>query len=138
MRLVTNSFAPLARIFGKPEYFLYRLSLSRQLSATLSATACKYLAAVGRGHTLTEAVLLGALTLLRLERSLHNFVHLPVLKFTDGHRHRSGARRGIWPAACLHNRIRYLLSYIGSILSSIFSDPRNYFSSLHRLSTCCG
>ena len=97
MRLVTNSFAPLARIFGKSEYSLYRLSLSRQLSATLSATACKYLAAVGRGHTLTEAVLLGALTLLRLERSLHNFVHLPVLKFTDGHRHRSGARRGHMP-----------------------------------------
>ena len=97
MRLVTNSFAPLARIFRKSEYFLYRLSLSRQLSATLSATACKYLAAVGRGHTLTEAVLLGALTLLRLERSLHNFVHLPVLKFTDGHRHRSGARRGHMP-----------------------------------------
>ena len=91
MRLVTNSFAPLARIFGKSEYFLYRLSLSRQLSATLSATACKYLAAVGRGHTLAEAVL------LRLERSLHNFVHLPVLKFTDGHRHRSGARRGHMP-----------------------------------------
>ena len=91
MRLVTNSFAPLARIFGKPEYFLYRLSLSRQLSATLIATA------VGRGHTLTEAVLLRALTLLRLERSLHNFVHLPVLKFTDGHRHRSGARRGHMP-----------------------------------------
>ena len=68
-----------------------------KMSATLSATACKYLAAVGRGHTLTEAVLLGALTLLRLERSLHNFVHLPVLKFTDGHRHRSGARRGHMP-----------------------------------------
>lgn len=97
MRLVTNSFAPLARIVRKSEYSLYRLSLSRQLSATLSATACKYLAAVGRGHTLTEAVLLGALTLLRLERSLHNFVHLPVLKFTDGHRHRSGARRGHMP-----------------------------------------
>ena len=76
MRLVTNSFAPLARIFGKSEYFLYRLSLSRQLSATLSATACKYLAAVGRGHTLTEAVLLGALTLLRLESLLH-FVFPP-------------------------------------------------------------
>ena len=73
MRLVTNSFAPLARIFGKSEYFLYRLSLSRQLSATLSATACKYLAAVGRGHTLTEAVLLGALELLGLvgARSSH-------------------------------------------------------------------
>ena len=84
MRLVTNSFAPLARIFWKSEYSLYRLSLSRQLSATLSATACKYLAAVGRGHTLTEAVLLGALTLLRLERSLHNFVHLPVLKLQMG------------------------------------------------------
>ena len=103
MRLVTNSFAPLARIVRKSEYSLYRLSLSRQLSATLSATACKYLAAVGRGHTLAgghslaEAVLLGALTLLRLERSLHNFVHLPVLKFTDGHRHRSGARRGHMP-----------------------------------------
>ena len=76
MRLVTNSFAPLARIFRKSEYFLYRLSLSRQLSATLSATACKYLAAVGRGHTLTEAVLLGALTLLRLESLLH-FVFPP-------------------------------------------------------------
>ena len=73
MRLVTNSFAPLARIFGKSEYSLYRLSLSRQLSATLSATACKYLAAVGRGHTLTEAVLLGALELLGLvgARSSH-------------------------------------------------------------------
>ena len=66
MRLVTNSFAPLARIFRKSEYFLYRLSLSRQLSATLSATACKYPAAVGRGHTLTEAVLLGTLALLGL------------------------------------------------------------------------
>ena len=71
MRLVTNSFAPLARIFGKSEYFLYRLSLSRQLSATLSATACKYLAAVGRGHTLTEAVLLRALALLRLIGTKH-------------------------------------------------------------------
>ena len=71
MRLVTNSFAPLARIFRKSEYFLYRLSLSRQLSATLSATACKYLAAVGRGHTLTEAVLLGALTLLGLIGTNH-------------------------------------------------------------------
>lgn len=71
MRLVTNSFAPLARIFGKSEYSLYRLSLSRQLSATLSATACKYLAAVGRGHTLTEAVLLGALTLLGLIGTEH-------------------------------------------------------------------
>lgn len=71
MRLVTNSFAPLARIFRKSEYSLYRLSLSRQLSATLSATACKYLAAVGRGHTLTEAVLLGALTLLGLIGTEH-------------------------------------------------------------------
>ena len=91
MRLVTNSFAPLARIFGKSEYFLYRLSLSRQLSATLSATACKYLAAVGRGHTLTEAVLLGALTLLRLIRSLHTSSTSLFDGFTDGHRHRSGA-----------------------------------------------
>ena len=69
----------------------------RQLSATLCATASQYLAAVRGGHALAEAVLLGALTLLRLERSLHNFVHLPVLKFTDGHRHRSGARRGHMP-----------------------------------------
>lgn len=53
----------------------------RQLSATLSATASQYLAAVRGGHALAEAVLLGALTLLRLERSLHNFVHLPVRKF---------------------------------------------------------
>ena len=71
--------------------------LGRQLSATLCATASQYLAAVRGGHALAEAVLLGALTLLRLERSLHNFVHLPVLKFTDGHRHRSGARRGHMP-----------------------------------------
>ena len=69
----------------------------RQLSATLCATASQYLAAVRGGHALAEAVLLGALTLLRLERSLHNFVHLPVLNFTDGHRHRSGARRGHMP-----------------------------------------
>ena len=71
--------------------------LGRQLSATLCATASQYLAAVRGGHALAEAVLLGALTLLRLERSLHNFVHLPVLNFTDGHRHRSGARRGHMP-----------------------------------------
>ena len=76
---------------------LYDCRSGRQLSAALSAAASKYLAAVGRGHTLAEAVLLGALTLLRLERSLHNSVHLPVLKFTDGHRHRSGARRGHMP-----------------------------------------
>ena len=71
--------------------------LGRQLSATLCATASQYLAAVRGGHALAEAVLLGALTLLRLERSRHNFVHLPVLNFTDGHRHRSGARRGHMP-----------------------------------------
>ena len=138
MRLVTNSFAPLARIFGKSEYFLYRLSLSRQLSATLSATACKYLAAVGRGHTLTEAVLLGALTLLRLERSLHNFVHLPVLKFTDGHRHRSGARRGHMPLpVCM---IGYDIYYpiLVRFCQAFFPTLETNFSSLHRLSTCCG
>lgn len=65
--------------------------------AALRAAAGQNLAAVRSGHALTKAVLLGALTLLRLERSLHNFVHLPVLKFTDGHRHRSGARRGHMP-----------------------------------------
>ena len=68
-----------------------------QASAALGTTAGEHLAAILRGHSLAEAVLLGALTLLRLERSLHNFVHLPVLKFTDGHRHRSGARRGHMP-----------------------------------------
>ena len=68
-----------------------------QASAALGAAAGQNLTAVAGGHSLAEAVLLGALTLLRLERSLHNFVHLPVLKFTDGHRHRSGARRGHMP-----------------------------------------
>ena len=68
-----------------------------QTGAASCAAAGQDLAAVGGRHSLAEAVLLGALTLLRLERSLHNFVHLPVLKFTDGHRHRSGARRGHMP-----------------------------------------
>ena len=68
-----------------------------ETGAAACTTAGNDLAAVGSGHSLAEAVLLGALTLLRLERSLHNFVHLPVLKFTDGHRHRSGARRGHMP-----------------------------------------
>lgn len=130
MRLVTNSFAPLARIFRKSEYSLYRLSLSRQLSATLSATACKYLAAVGRGHTLTEAVLLGALTLLRLERSLHNFVHLPVLKFTDGHRHRSGARRGHMPLPVC------IIGYIFIILYR-FDFVKYFFRPSERISAVC-
>ena len=72
-------------------------ALVGQTGAAACTTAGDNLAAVGSGHSLAEAVLLGALTLLRLERSLHNFVHLPVLKFTDGHRHRSGARRGHMP-----------------------------------------
>ena len=68
-----------------------------QASAALGAAAGQNLTAVAGGHSLAEAVLLGALTLLRLERSLHNFVHLPVLKFTDGPRHRPGAGRGHMP-----------------------------------------
>ena len=68
-----------------------------QTGTALGTAASQHLTAVAGGHSLAEAVLLGALTLLRLERSLHNFVHLPVLKFTDGHRHRSGARRGHMP-----------------------------------------
>ena len=93
MRLVTNSFAPLARIFGKSEYFLYRLSLSRQLSATLSATACKYLAAVGRGHTLTEAVDLFPLALF----GLIGLKHGSCTSFPFGNDNLARERRAIKP-----------------------------------------
>ena len=71
MRLVTNSFAPLARIFGKSEYFLYRLSLSRQLSATLSATACKHFTTVGGRHAFTESMLIYSFSVRGLKRSFH-------------------------------------------------------------------
>ena len=69
----------------------------RQACAALGTATGQYLAAVRRTHTLAETMLLGALTLLGLIRSLHFFVHLPVYGFTDGHRHRSGARRGHMP-----------------------------------------
>ena len=52
--------------------------LVRQACAALGAATGQYLAAVRRAHTLAEAMLLGALALLGLIRSLHFLVHLPV------------------------------------------------------------
>ena len=110
-----QSFAPG---IGSPRGFFRGLLLtnlpSLRYNQSLQGCPCIYghLPSVNRqkmpsiGETLKEgirneadfpAMNAAALTLLRLERSLHNFVHLPVLNFTDGHRHRSGARRGHMP-----------------------------------------
>ena len=80
-----------------------RLVRNGQLLASLSATRSQHLAAVGRTHALAETMLLGALTLLRLIRSLHSSCTSLFSEFTDGHRHRSGARPRAHAAACPQN-----------------------------------
>ena len=69
----------------------FQQSLRSELSAALRAAAGQHLAAVRRAHALAETMLLGALTLLRLIRSLHTSSTSLFDGFTDGHRHRSGA-----------------------------------------------
>ena len=53
-----------------------RLVRNGQLLATLGATRCQYLAAVGGSHSLTESVLVDSLTARRLISSFHCFSSL--------------------------------------------------------------
>ena len=69
------------------------LGSSGNVLSALVSSSLERLSSALRRHTLSESVHLASLTLLGLIRSLHFFVHLPIYGFTDGHRHRSGARR---------------------------------------------
>ena len=60
-------------------------ALVAEFCSALCTAASKYLAAVFGGHSLTEAVLLGALALLRLVCSKHDW-HLPELLLNITHR----------------------------------------------------
>ena len=118
-RICPDTVRQIPLIWMKRSFIQIKL-LGGQLCAALRAAARQHLAAVGRAHTLAEAMLLGALTLLRLIRSLHSSCTSLFSGFTDGHRHRSGARPRAHAAACPHNMRQYLLSYKKPELSSFF------------------
>ena len=100
-----------------------------QTRATLCTAAGQHLAAVCRMHALAETMLLGALALLRLIRSLHSLCTSLFSKFTDGHRHRSGYDRRAYAAACPHDMRQYLLSYKKRRMSRFFCSKCNLSTS---------
>ena len=70
-RICPDTVRQIPLIWMKRSFIQIKL-LGGQLCAALRAAARQHLAAVGRAHALAETMLLGALTLLRLIRSLHS------------------------------------------------------------------
>ena len=84
--------------------------LQSQLLAALRTTASQHLAAILRRHSLAEAMLLAALTLLGLISSQH-LPHTSYYPGLNGHRHRSNTKDASGLCRCLSVmlRIRYII-----------------------------
>lgn len=85
--------------------------LQGQLLAALRTTASQHLAAILRRHSLAEAMLLAALTLLGLISSQH-LPHTSYYPGLNGHRHRSNTKKdasGLCRCLSVMLRIRYII-----------------------------